>query len=152
MANSKLSVQQELFVKHVIDGKPQSEAYKLAGYKTGTRNSLDVKASQLLRNPKVSLALSELRNKIAKKTEWNVERLVISFENIFKRSMQVEAVLDHEGNSTGEYRYDSTGANKALENIAKIIGAYKQTDTNTIVVNQFMQRIQNHYGVIETEK
>ena len=151
VVKAALSPKQQIFVELVAEGENQRTAYKKAGYSCKSDAVADTDASRLLSNAKVSLALRELRAKLAKKSEWSATRLIKSFEKIFDRSMQEEAVLDHEGNPTGEYRYDSSGANKALENIAKIIGAYQQTDGNTIVINQFLTNVQQKYGIIEAK-
>ena len=42
-----------------------------------------------------------------------------------KRCMQGERVLDHEGNPTGEWKFDSRGALKALELVGKHAGLWK---------------------------
>jgi hypothetical protein len=40
--------------------------------------------------------------------------------------MQAEAITDREGNPTGEWRFDSAGANKAVESIGKYLGMFKE--------------------------
>jgi phage terminase small subunit len=53
--------------------------------------------------------------------EWVLQRL----KDISDRCMQAEAVFDREGNETGEYKFDSTGANKATELIGKHLGMFR---------------------------
>ncbi|HZT31192.1 MAG TPA: hypothetical protein VFA33_14985 [Bryobacteraceae bacterium] len=45
-------------------------------------------------------------------------------ENV-ERSMQAVPVLDQEGTSTGEYRYEGAVANRVLESIGKELGMFK---------------------------
>lgn len=54
---------------------------------------------------------------------WTVERLIERFEKIGNRCMQEEPVLIG-GEPTGEYKFDSAGANKSTENIGKLLGYY----------------------------
>jgi hypothetical protein len=51
---------------------------------------------------------------------WVIDRLRENAE----RAMQARPVFDHEGNKTGEYRYDGAVANRALELIGKEIGMF----------------------------
>lgn len=51
---------------------------------------------------------------------WVTTRLM----QVAERCMQAEPVLDKEGNSTGEYRFDSSGANRALELLGKEMGMF----------------------------
>ena len=63
----------------------------------------------------IKARLAELQNKAADKTvltkAWIIERLIKNVE----RAMQAEQVLDREGNATGEYTYQGSVANRALE-------------------------------------
>lgn len=68
---AKLTDKQEKFVQELIKGRTQREAYKFAGYKVNrmTDNTIDVEASKLLKNPKVSLRYNELINRLIKEAE-----------------------------------------------------------------------------------
>ena len=55
-----LNDRQRRFAEFVVGGDPASVAYKKSGY-AATGNAAEVSASQLLRNPKVSAYLAELR-------------------------------------------------------------------------------------------
>ena len=149
MSGTELTVQQTAFVENVAKGKPHSIAYVEAGYACKNMNVAKSAASRLLTNVNVKVALDKLMNKVAKKAEWDVGRLISSFEEIFERSMQHEQVFLANGEATGEYKFDASGANKSLENIAKIIGAYQQTEGNTVIINQFLTNVQNKYGIVE---
>lgn len=151
VVKAALSQKQQAFVEYIVAGETQRSAYRKAGYACNTNEIIDVNASRLLSNARVSLALETLRNKMAIKSEWNVARLLNVWEEVIGRSLQAIPVCDSKGEPTGEYRYDSAGVNKAAENIAKIIGAYQQTDGNTLIINQFMNRVQEKYGMITAE-
>jgi phage terminase small subunit len=65
---------QERFVLAVAEGRPGSQAYRLAGYHA-TERSAEAAASRLLRNGKVAARLEELRKDLAEKTEITVETI-----------------------------------------------------------------------------
>ena len=59
-----LNVRQERFVQAIVEGKPASEAYCLAGYKSVGGNGSEANASRLIRNDKVAYRLNELRARL----------------------------------------------------------------------------------------
>ncbi len=120
----------ERFAQGLASGKSAAESYEAAGYKPSRHN-----ASHLHRNDTISQRVAELlaeREQIHGQAtakaieatgltkEWVLERLV---ENA-NRSMQAEAAKDEEGNITGEYRYNGTVANRALELLGKELGMF----------------------------
>lgn len=79
----KLTQKQEKYVQELIKGKSQREAYRIA-YPSSRRwkdNVVDVKASELLKNGKVSVRYNALRNRVIKRTE---EKAIITAEEIIK--------------------------------------------------------------------
>jgi len=50
--------------------------------------------------------------------------IVMKWMELLDRCMQAEPVLDNEGNPTGEWKFDSRGANNVLENLAKYFGMF----------------------------
>lgn len=78
-----LTQKQEKFVQELIKGKSQREAYRIAYPKSKKwkDNSVDVNASKLLKNAKVSLRYEKLRNKLIKRTE---EKAIITAEEIIQ--------------------------------------------------------------------
>jgi hypothetical protein len=65
-------------------------------------------------------ALERAAEALAVDKEWVLKQLV---ENV-ERAMQAQAVLNSEGEKTGEYRYDGATANRALELIGKHFGMF----------------------------
>lgn len=55
--------------------------------------------------------------------KWLLKRMIANHD----RAMQAEPVLDREGNPTGEYTYNGTVANKALEMIGQHIGFFEKS-------------------------
>lgn len=96
-------------------------------------------AWQMLQIPEVQDYIEQRQNEIAEKAEINAIWVRKRFKEISDRCVQSEPVLDSEGNETGEYRFDSSGANKATEMLGKIIGVFdadnKQKQTNINLMN-----------------
>lgn len=51
---------------------------------------------------------------------WVIERLM----SVVDRCMQAEPVKDRDGNETGEYKFDSSGANRALQLLGAELGMF----------------------------
>jgi len=83
-----LTDKQEKFVQWLINGKSQREAYKLAGYKTDamTDSVIDIEASKLFKNPKVSLRFEELHSRLVKEAE---DECIISAKDVLKRWKEI---------------------------------------------------------------
>lgn len=64
-----LTQKQEEFVKNIIDGKSQAEAYRNAySAKNMSDNAIYREASLLMSNPKIAQRIKELRDQMAKPT------------------------------------------------------------------------------------
>jgi hypothetical protein len=66
----------------------------------------------------------EMQQEEAEKNKWTREKLIQEFEEVKNRCMTAIPVLDNEGNPTGEYKFEHSGATKSLENIGKLMGMY----------------------------
>ena len=117
--------------------------------------------SRMLKNPKVLLYLQELREKKRKNDlidrNFVLENLVQVVERCMNASpvtkynpktRQHEQAHDHEGNSI--WRFDSLGANKALETLAKMTGELSDININVESV-QFKVFTANLIGIINEE-
>lgn len=69
----------------------------------------------------------QIQNTFQLEQEWVVKELV---DNV-KRCKQAQPVLDNTGTPTGEYRYDASGANKALE----LLGRHLKMFTDRVEVS-----------------
>ena len=118
-----LTDKQKMFIKEYLVDMNASAAYQRAGYRA-KGNSAEVNAHRLLRNAKIKAeidkALDKRANKVGLDAEWVLRRL----KDISDRCMQAERVLDGKGMPTGEYRFDSAGANRATEMIGKHLGMF----------------------------
>ena len=146
-----------------------------------------MKASQLLRNPKVSLALRERRSKIAEKADVKSEEIIqelkgMALSNItdviswdekgcvrVKASDQLESYVKsaikkiksktrHYYYSDGEPSYDEHeieiemhGKEGPLKQLGEYLGLWTADKGNTVIINQFLAKVQDKYGIIEAK-
>jgi len=114
----------ERFVLELLAGKSQSEAYLAAGYSAKSVAVASAAATRLLKDPTIAARLEELQAAAAAKAalskSWVLEKLR---ENV-ERAMQATPVLDRDGKPTGEYVYQGSVANRALELIGKEQGMF----------------------------
>ena len=116
----------EMFAHGVAKGVPAYQAYIDAGY---SENGARPSSSKLLTNPNISARIDEIKANIEQAVEakvgitkaWVIDKLRANHD----KAMQETAVFDHEGNPTGEYRYEGNVANKALELIGKELGMFQ---------------------------
>lgn len=120
----------ELFAQGLADGKSAEEAHRLSGYKPNRGNAATLKHNQSIL-ARVSELLTEREAIHAQATAdaikstgltkaWVIETLVSNVE----RAMQAEEVRDREGNGLGEYQYQGSVANRALELLGKHLGMF----------------------------
>lgn len=101
-----LTAKQEQFVKNIIDGMSQADAYRSA-YPNQRMSDKTIweSASKLLKNPKVSARLKELREKIANEKIMNATRRaerLTEFANDEDPNVAMKAI-DLLNKMTGEY-------------------------------------------------
>jgi phage terminase small subunit len=124
----------ERFAQELARGRSSTEAYKEAGYDCEGSSAWSA-ASRLSRNVQVSARVRELQTAGAERAvlteEWVISRLMANAE----RAMQAEAVTDHQGEATGEFKYDGAVANRALELLGKRLGIFvdRSDVTQTVV-------------------
>lgn len=118
------NAQHERFVQEIVKGKNQGDAYLAAGYKAKNELVASAAATRLLKDVKIQARLAELQKKAEERVvidrAWVLKRLV---ENV-ERAMTVAPVLDREGAETGEFRYEGSVANRALELLGKEMGMF----------------------------
>ena len=96
-----------------------TESYKLSGYKYSSDNVAGVMAFRMLRNTKIK---TEIDLRLAKRATDNgitADYVLTSLKAIAERCMQQEPVYNKQGEETGEFKFDSSGANKSLELLGK---------------------------------
>lgn len=121
---SKLNIRHSKFVKEYLVDLNGKQAAIRAGY---AKNSAEVTASQLLRNPKVQEALQKAIQKQEERTEITSDWILKSLKEVAERCMQAVPVMekiDGEWVPTGEYKFDSSGANRSLELLGKHLALF----------------------------
>lgn len=114
-----LTKQQRCFAdEYMSNGQNGTQAY-FKNYKVKTERTAEAAASRLLSKVKVAAYIKKRIDEHSENTGITAEWILSSLQKIVLRSMQAVAVLDSQGNPNGEYRYDSSGANRALELLGK---------------------------------
>lgn len=133
----KLTAKQSLFVKEYLVDLNGTQAAIRAGYGEKTAR---IVASENLTKPYIQEAIQKQIKKREEKTELNAEWVLKKLETIANRCMQEEEVMSKDG-PTGEFKFDSSGANKAIELIGKHLKMFtdkiEQDTTLTVVRKSF---------------
>lgn len=120
-AGKKLTPKQKMFVAEYLVSLNATDAARKAGY---SEKTAEIIGHENLRKPNIQAAIQvaqqERSEKLSLSAEWVLER----FKLISDRCIQGEPVMDREGKPTGEWKFDSSGANKATEMIGKHLGMF----------------------------
>lgn len=116
----------EQFAQLIAKGTSAAKAYREAGYEISD-SAVDAAASRLLKHVKVSARIVELGEKVESEVikliaidkQWVIEKLITNVD----RALQETPVVIG-GKKTGEYTYQGSVANRALELIGKELGMF----------------------------
>ncbi|KAF1025817.1 MAG: hypothetical protein GAK29_01679 [Acinetobacter bereziniae] len=97
-----------------------NKASKEAGY------SDRISGWRAYKQPLVQARIKFLQEERAKELGIDAYYVLNNLKTIAERCMQAEEVKDREGNSTGEYKFDSSSAIKANELIGKHLGLFSE--------------------------
>ena len=131
-----LNEKQKQFCEEYIIDLNGTQAAIRAGYSEKTANRI---ASELLSKLDIQEYICELKNKRSERVKYSQDELMRDILEVKNRCMQANPVLDKEGNETGIYKFDSNGANKALDMLAKHVGFY-ETDNKQKAFNISVNR------------
>lgn len=117
-----------MFCKEYMIDLNATAAYKRVGYKA-TGNSAEVNASKLLSSPKVASRIRELKDARADELELDAYWVLRRLKDVSDRSMQAQPVMVFDPVTrlmieSGEYEFDSQGANRSTELIGRHIGMF----------------------------
>jgi phage terminase small subunit len=118
-----LTEQKKRFADKYFETLKGSESAIYAGYSEATARQI---AYNLLQEPEVEQYLSGLRAEYAEKSGISKQWIIERFKTISDRCIQEEPVFDSKGEPTGEFRFDSSGANNATAHLGKIIGVFEK--------------------------
>jgi phage terminase small subunit len=112
----KLTNQQRLFADNYCISLNALQAARAAGY---TEEHIYANAYRVMRYPHVKKYIEGKMSEAAEKLGITKEMVLDALWSNAQRCRQAEQVTDKEGNPIGEYKFDSGGANKALELVGR---------------------------------
>ena len=116
--------------EYVIDLNGTQAAIR-AGYSKNTANE---QSSRLLTNVNIQAKIQSLQTVISNKLMIDAEWIMNRFKEISDRCIQAEMVTTRDGSPTGEWQFDSSGANKATEMLGKMIGVFEKDNSQKSIV------------------
>lgn len=123
-----LTKKQELFVQNIIQGMSQVDAYKSA-YSTQkmSENAIYVEASKLLKNPKITLRIEQLRNKLASPVVMSAQaRLEYLTRLVEEQEMETVTVIVEGIAQNLKRPADFSAKLRAIDLMNKMTGEYVQ--------------------------
>lgn len=111
-----LTAKQKMFVANYIVDLNATQAAVKSGYSVKTANE---QASRLLANVNIQQAVQEQMKAREQRTLVTADYVINNLKTVAERCMQGEPVVDREGEPIGEWKFDSSGANKSLELLGK---------------------------------
>lgn len=131
-----LNEKQKQFCEEYIIDLNGTQAAIRAGYSEKTANRI---ASELLSKLDIQEYIQKIKNKRSERVKYSQDELMRDILEVKNRCLQANPVLDKEGNETGVWKFDSNGANKALDMLAKHVGFY-ETDNKQKAFNISVNR------------
>ncbi len=144
----------ERFAQELAKGLPADKAYELAGFKPNRGNAATLKQKQSISDRVLELlsereaihaqATADAIKSTALTKEWVIETLK---ENV-ARAMQAIEVKRADGTGTGEYQYQGSVANRALELLGKELGMFvdravtENVNTNYVVSGEPIDNVE----------
>ena len=127
--DNQLTDKQELFCHEYLVDLNATQAY-IRVFDNVTYDTARTNSSRLLSNANISARVAELMKERVERLNINQDWVILSLLDIRQKASVAEPVLkwNHETKTmeeTGEYVFDSNGANKATELIGKHMGMFK---------------------------
>ena len=127
---TKLTPKQEAFCMEYLKDLNATQAAIRAGYK---ETNAKQQGCENLSKPDIADRIAELMEERNKAVKLDAQWVLESAKKVFDRCMQHEPVIVG-GEPTGEYKFEHSGANKALEIIGKHVDvqAFKERVESTV--------------------
>lgn len=140
-----LTMKQRMFCDEYLIDMNGTQAAIRAGYSVGCATS---QASRMLSMPKIHQYLETKRRKLEIKTEMSAQYVLQNLKDVAERCMSAQPVVNMAGkpvlddNGNPVYRFDSAGANKALELIGKHLGVFNADQSGSASSSKVVLEIQ----------
>ena len=140
-----LTMKQRMFCDEYLVDMNGTQAAIRAGYSVGCATS---QASKMLSMPKLQTYLEAKRRKLEIKTEMSAQYVLQNLKDVAERCMSAQPVVNMAGkpvmdeNGNPVYRFDSAGANKALELIGKHLGVFNADQSGSASSSKVVLEIQ----------
>lgn len=121
----KLGPRLRRFAELIAEGRSQTEAARILRPNAKEPKKLGWKWRHY---PTVSAAIEELEAEAIREAGITRISVLRRLNQVADRCMQAEEVRDRQGNPTGEYQFDSAGANRSLE----LLGKYHKLFTEKV--------------------
>jgi phage terminase small subunit len=122
----KLTPKQERFCEEYLIDLNATQAAIRAGY---SKNTAMEQGYQLLHKTSVQGKITELRATVSNNLNISAEWVITRLKEISDRCVQAEPVMMRAADGSlvesGEYKFDSSGANKATELIGRHLGIFE---------------------------
>ena len=130
MSKKELTPKQDLFCREYLVDLNATQAAIRAGY---SEKRADVTGARLLVNVRVHARIEQLKEERARKTAITAEWIISELQRVFSRCIVPVEIEKWDKElkqmvGTGEFRFDSTGANRSLELLGKHIGMFEKKD------------------------
>ena len=117
-----LTDKQKRFVDEYMIDMNAAAAYLRAGYDCNEATAR-ANASRLLTNANIVAEIDKRQQKLQEYAGISAKWVLDNLKYVAERCMAPEPMVDKEGNIV-EWRFDSSGANKALESIGRHLGMF----------------------------
>ena len=118
-----LTAKQEAFCEEYMIDLNATQAAIRAGYSEDTARFI---GCENLAKPNIADRLAELKAERSARVLVDADYVINGLLSVHKRCMQEEAVTDKEGGSTGEYKFEHSGATRSLELLGKHLGIFSE--------------------------
>ena len=137
---AKLTPKQEAFCLEYLIDLNATKAAMRAGYSESSAYSI---AGENMKKPEIIERIAELKVERSKITKIDAQWVLENAKKVFDRCMQHEPVMQA-GEPTGEYKFEHSGANKALEIIGKIADGITVDGMDPVAVRVAMEYAKNN--------
>ena len=114
------NLREKFIVEYLIDQNATQAAIR-AGYSSKTARQ---QGQRLLTYVDIRAQIDQKLAEQLERVQLTADYVLTGLMEVADRCRQAVPVLDHEGKETGEWRFDSTGANKALELLGKHLSLF----------------------------